>query len=101
MSIYTVDEILAKFLAKTLPSIQGEPTYESINDMMQSLYGNIATIKTPLGGGRHVHFGLILKEALYTTLSETPFIVPQDPGPLPVLNPNQTNTAAAIDMVVR
>ena len=30
-----------------------------------------------------------------------PFIVPQDLGPIPVFNPNQTYTAAAKDTVVR
>ena len=69
--------------------------------MMQSLYGNVATIKTLLGGGRPGHLGLIMKEVLYVTLSGTPFIVPQDPGPLSVFNPNQTYMAAARDTVVR
>ena len=54
-----------------------------------------------LGGGRHGHLGLIIKESLYATLSETLFIVPQDPGSLPVFNPNQIYTAAARYAVVR
>ena len=75
--------------------------YESMNDIMQSLYSNVATIKTPLGGGQHGNLGLIIKEALYAMLSETPFIVLQDPGPLLVFNLYQTYTAAVKDMVIQ
>ena len=100
MSIYTVDKILVKLPAKTLPLLHGEPTYEAINDMMQRMYGNVATINTPLGGSSHWYLELIMKETLYATLLEMPFIVPQDPGPLPVCNPNQTYTAVTRDTVV-
>ena len=34
------DEIMAKFTAKTLPIISGEPDYEIINLMVQMLYLN-------------------------------------------------------------
>ena len=90
----TVDEIVAHFPNKKLPQIHGEPTYETINDMVQHMYANAATIATPLGGGQHGHIGLIMKQALYQTLSETPFIAPPDPGPLPVYNPNIRYTGA-------
>ena len=95
----TVDKILTQFPNKTLPKIHGEPTYESINDIMQHMYANAATIASPLGGGQHGHIGLIMKPALYQTLSAVPFIHPIDPGPLPAYNPNIRYTAAERETV--
>ena len=95
----SVEEILAQFPNKMLPSIHGEPTYESINGIVQHMYTNAATISSVLGGGQHRHIGLIMKAALYQTLSETPFTAPVDPGPLPVYNPNLRYTAADRDAV--
>ena len=90
----TVDKILALFPNAALPKIHGEPTYETINDIVQHMYANAATVRSPLGGGQHGHIGLIMKPALYQTLSATAFIRPNDPGPLPVYNPNIRYTAA-------
>ena len=81
----TVDKIVAKFPVKALPRISGEPNYESINDMVQSLYANAASLSTTLGGGNHGHIGLVMNDILYTTLSPTPYHHPVDPGPLPML----------------
>ena len=78
----TVKEILAQFPNKTLPKIHGEPTYETINDLVQHMYANAATILSSLGGGQHGHIGLIMKAALYQTLSDTSFTALLDPGPL-------------------
>ena len=61
----SVDDIISKFPIKTLPKIDGEPTYESINAIMQMLYANAATSSTTMGGGTHGHIWLIMKPALY------------------------------------
>ena len=45
-----VEEIISKFTVKYLPKIDGEPTYESINQWMQLLYANATTLPTTLGG---------------------------------------------------
>jgi hypothetical protein len=80
----SVDDIVAKFPNKKLPIIQGEPDYAQINNMMQTLYGNAASLPTTLGGGRHGHIGLIMTAALYATLAPlAPFTTPNDPGPTP------------------
>ena len=42
-----------------------------------------------------------MPEPLYATLSTTPFIVPTDPGPLPLFNPNMNYTAAHRETVIR
>ena len=51
---------------------------------MQLLYSNEATLPTTSGGGTHGHIGLIMKQELYSKLSEIPYTVPGDPGPIPI-----------------
>ena len=77
----SVDDIVAKFPIKTIPTIQGEPDYASISNMVQLMYGNAASLPTTLGGGQHGHVGLIMTPILYTTLSDIPYTYPNDPGP--------------------
>jgi hypothetical protein len=48
----SVDDIIGKFPTKTIPTIQGEPDYASISNMVQLLYGNAASLSTTVGG-RH------------------------------------------------
>lgn len=95
----TVDKMLALFPNASLPKIHGEPTYETINDIVQHMYANAATVSCSLGGGQHGHIGLIMKPALYQTLSAAAFVRPSDPGPLPVYNPNIRYTAAERESV--
>ena len=89
----SVDEIVSKFPIKTLPLIDGEPTYESINNIMQILYANAATLPTTTGGGTHGHIGLIMKPEIYSTLSEIPYTIPADPGPIPIYTPTSSGLA--------
>ena len=97
----SVDDIVGKFPHKKLPTIQGEPTYASINDLMQIMYANAASVPTTLGGGSHGHIGLVMKASLYATLSPAPFLVPPAPGPFPQFNPNVRYTQAQRDEIVR
>ena len=78
----SIDDIVAKFPVKTFPTIEGGPDYALISSLMQGLYGNAASLPTPLGGGLHGHIGLLMPVALYSTLTPTPYQPPQDPGPL-------------------
>jgi len=89
----SVDEIVAKFPVKNIPNITGEPDYEAINHMVQTLYGNAASLTTTLGGGGHGHIGLIMSPPLYATLTATPYISPDDPGALPIIPPAATTPA--------
>ena len=93
-SALSVDDIVAKFPVKTIPPIQGEPNYESINEIIQVLYANAASLATTYGGGQHGHIGLIMKPEIYATLSATPYANPVDPGPHPTFAPNRNYTAA-------
>ena len=49
------------------------------------LYGNDDTLKTKLGGGVHVHIGLIIKPDLYVTLLAAQYVPSTDPGTVPVI----------------
>ena len=44
------DDIASKFPINLFPRIDGETTYKSINEMMQMLYANAATLPTMTGG---------------------------------------------------
>ena len=81
--VLSVDDVTAKFPVKTIPIIQGEPDYTTINNMVQLLYGNAASLPTSLGGGHHGHIGLIMTPELFATLSPTPYQNPADPGITP------------------
>jgi hypothetical protein len=88
----SVDDIISKFPTKTIPTIQGEPDYGSISNMVQLMYDNAASLPTTLGGGQHGHVGLIMTPILYATLSFEPYEHPDDPGPVPI-HPNNANKA--------
>ena len=89
----SVDNIVSKFLIKKLPQIDGEPTYESINEMMQILYANVATLSTTTGRGTHSHIGLIMKPELYQMLSHIPYAIPVDQSPIPQYAPGSSGLA--------
>ena len=64
----TINDIIAKVVIKTLPTISGDPDQESINEMIQALYANAATLPTIMAGGKHGHIGLMMKDTMYVTL---------------------------------
>ena len=81
--VFSVDDVVSKFPMKTMPEINGEPDYGNTNTMMQLLYGNTALLPTTLGGGQHEHIGIIMTLQLYTTLANTPYESPPNPGITP------------------
>jgi hypothetical protein len=87
-------EYRVKILDENAPTriMIGEPTYENINEMVQNLYGNAATLATTLGGGAHGHIGAIMLDALYATLTIVPYNAPNDPGVLAII-PAATSVA--------
>ena len=53
MSTLSVDKIIAKLETKNIPLTGGEPTYETLNELIRYMYANAVTLKTPVGGGQH------------------------------------------------
>eukprot|EP00957_Ditylum_brightwellii_P178834 13621809-Ditylum_brightwellii.AAC.1 len=57
----STDEVLARFVYKTLLIIDRQPTYADINKMSKILYANTVKVVTTLGGGNKGHIGLVMK----------------------------------------
>ena len=94
-----MENIVAKFPHKILPSINDEPDYETIHQMFQCLYGNAASLPTRRAGGQHGHIGLIMNANLYATLSAEAYTIPPVPGATPAFPAN--TSAATIDNRLR
>jgi hypothetical protein len=78
----SVADIVAQFPVKTLPIITGEPDYATIGQIIQTLYGNAASLPATIGGGAHGHIGITMTTVLYAALTPTAYTVPDDPGPV-------------------
>ena len=84
----SVESLIESFPHPSILSIQGQPTYESITEVMRVLNANVASVHTDLGGGSHSHLVLTVSPTVLATLSATLFIVPNNPGPTPNIPAN-------------
>eukprot|EP00957_Ditylum_brightwellii_P050106 3798340-Ditylum_brightwellii.AAC.1 len=75
----STDNVLARFVYKTLLIIDGQPTYADINKMSKVLYANAAKVPTMLRGGNKGHIGLVMKALLYATISTTAYAALTEP----------------------
>ena len=66
-----------------LTPIIGRPKYGSISTLFEQTCENAATVDSDLGGGNHGLTGLMVTPPVYETMSNTPFIAPLNPGPIP------------------
>jgi hypothetical protein len=102
MKYATVENVIESFPHPVLPTVQGEPDYQTIHDIQKSLQANSRAIDTHLGGGTLGHLGLIVSDASYAMISPatdagpTLWISPQAPGRAPA---NTDGTAAQISAV--
>ena len=58
--ISSVKGVLADFLTPILPNIGVEPTREELIDLHCLVSGNLASLPSNLGGGRHGHLSLTI-----------------------------------------
>jgi hypothetical protein len=99
MKYATVEDVIASFPHPIIPTVQGEPDYQTIHASRKCLQANSRAIDTHLGGGTLVNLGLIISDASYAMISPTTdtgptlWISPQAPGWAPV---NTDGTAAQI-----
>jgi hypothetical protein len=99
MKYATIEYVIASFPHPVLPTVQGEPDYQTIHATRKYLQANSRVIDTHLGGGTLGHLGLIILDASYTMISPTTdpgpnlWISPQAPGRTPS---NTDGTAAHI-----
>jgi hypothetical protein len=99
MKYSTFEAVMASFLHPILPTVQGEPYYQTIHTTRKFLQPNLRAIDTHLGGGTLGHLGLIISDAAYamsaTTANEEPtlWVTPNPPGRAPA---STDGTAAQI-----
>jgi hypothetical protein len=99
MNYANVEDIIASFPHPVLPTVQGEPDYQTIHATRKFLQANSQAIDTHLGGGTLGHLGLIISDASYAMITPTTdagptlWISPQAPGQAPA---NTDGTAAQI-----
>ena len=82
--------------------IEGQPTDEDINRLVQEISNAAASISTTLGGGNHGHVGMIIAETKYTTFSagNATFDIPTDLGAYPT-NVDENNAAVQEQQVAK
>ena len=82
------------FQHKVLTRVHGKPHFESIKIILDKLKANASSVTSTLGGGMYSHFGLLISDSKYATLSATVFINPVSPDPF---NPPAQGTGAQIE----
>jgi hypothetical protein len=68
-----------------IPPIVGTPKYESLSTVFRMLSANATSGLCPLGKGQLGWLRITIPEALYNSLSNTPFDLPTNPGYAPTL----------------
>ena len=73
-----------------ITKVEGQPTYETIEELNSQLNANAASVQSDLGGGALGHLALTVLPTVFATLSITPFVIPINPGPTAVIIPGLT-----------
>jgi hypothetical protein len=68
MKYSTVEDVMASFPHPILPTVEGEPDYQTIHTTRKFLQANSRAIDTHLGGGTLEHLGLIISDAYYAMI---------------------------------
>jgi hypothetical protein len=63
MKYYTVEDVLERFPHPILPTVEGEPYYQTIHATRKFLQANSRAIDTYSGRGTLGHLGLIVSDA--------------------------------------
>jgi hypothetical protein len=69
MKYSTVEDVMARFPHPILPTVEGEPDYQTIHTTRKFLQANSRAIDTHLGGGTLGHLGLIISDASYAMIA--------------------------------
>jgi len=93
----SVDSIVESFPHPTVTPIEGIPTFSSIRQLQVELNSNASSVHSNLGNGQLGLLYLTVSQATYDTISDVPFEVPQNPGPIPII-PRGTRAGAANDI---
>jgi hypothetical protein len=88
MKYVTAEDIIASFPHPILPTVQGEPDYQTIHAIRKLLQANSRAIDTHLGGGTLGHLGLIVSDESYAMIAPA-----TDAGPKLWANPTAPGRA--------
>jgi hypothetical protein len=69
MKYATVEGVIASFPHPILPTVQGEPDYQTIHSIRKLLQANSRVVDTHLGGGSLGHLGLIVSDSSYDMIA--------------------------------
>jgi hypothetical protein len=69
MKYSTIEDVMASFPHPILPTVEGEPDYQTIHATRKFLQAKSRAIDTHLGGGTLGHLGLIISDASYSTIA--------------------------------
>jgi hypothetical protein len=89
MKYSTVEDVMASFPPPILPTVEGEPDYQTIHVTRKFLQANSRAVDIHLGGGTLGHLGLIISDASYainappTAEEPTFWETPNAPGRAP------------------
>jgi hypothetical protein len=101
MKYATIEDVIASFPHPILPTVQGEPDYQTIHAIRKSLLENSGAIDTHLGGGTLVHLGLIVSDASYAMIAQQPpgGLQPTLTAQLPRLAPHTTSGTRTFKLI--
>jgi hypothetical protein len=91
MKYATVEDVVASFPNPILPTVWGEPDYQTIHDIWKLLQANARAIDTHLGVGALGNLGLVVSDAAYALVAPT-----GENGPLLWVNPTAPGRAPAV-----
>ena len=72
------------FEKPNLTQIRGQPTFETLSQLLREFKTNAQYVHINLVGGMFGHLGLVLSDAQYLHLSPTAFLCPTHPVPLTI-----------------
>ena len=95
MAAPSVDKIVESFENPSIPLIDGEPTYTTLQAIHDLLKSNAASVTTNLGCSTLRLLCLTLSPSGYATLSTTLVVPPHNTGATPVIPEGATGPEAA------
>mgnify|MGYP001310565316 CR=1 FL=1 len=96
MKAGAVDYAASYFKYKSPTPIIGAPINKTLKRLKQELRANASSVESDLGGGDHGYLGLVLTDAEYETVSNTPFTAPTYPTALTI--PTGTDQVEALNL---
>jgi hypothetical protein len=69
MKYSTIEDVMESFPHQILPTVEGEPDYQTIHATRKFIQANSQAIDTHLGGGTLGHLRLIISDASYSIIA--------------------------------